>query len=136
MKFGSYFNSFLLVVFSACAVTANTYAVQHIDTSGDTVVCFAKNQNPLSKFIKPLFDQVAMHYKLYGINFIYADITKDFAYFENKFHLFTVPTVIYFKNGYEVYRHEITNQTMSQDKKNNIIIVDMMKKHVERIYFV
>lgn len=130
MKFVSYSRSFLISVCAAILGTfscATMHAAPSIDISGDTVVCFAKKQTPLSKFIKPLFEQVAAYYKLHGINFIYRDIDEAPDFYKQKFNLTTMPTIIYFKDGYEIYRH---------DSKNGTISVDTIKAHVERIYFV
>ena len=77
------------------------------------VICFMRPTCPYCRYTIPLFTQVEKAFEGQGIDFQTVDISSDAQYYKNKYNFRTVPSVIYFKDGKELFRHGSNNMWLS-----------------------
>lgn len=75
-----------------------------IESKQYVIVQFMKPSCPYSVYLNPLFNSMKKKTEKLPITWLLVDITGKEQY-KNQYRFSTVPTVIYFKNGKEVYRH-------------------------------
>lgn len=84
------------------------------------VVVFSKPSCPFCTFIKPHI-RSAVQSSPKNITLVEYNILSNPDYYKKTYKFSTVPTVIYYKNGKEVYRHDSMNRGATSAKISSII---------------
>lgn len=103
-----------MIVIVLLSTLCNADPVKDAITKHDTVIVqFMRPSCPYSVYLNQLFKQIQNSAQKHGIHCLLIDITGKEQY-KKEYRFSTVPTVIYFKKGKEVYRHS------SNDKRFGI----------------
>lgn len=94
----------LLCVFAPLASKTPDPVRATIQSHDNVIIQFMRPSCPYSAYLNPLFKQIQKSADQKGIHSLLVDITgKDF--YKKEYGFSTVPTVIYFRKGKEVFRH-------------------------------